>query len=265
MKSKLFLASAAFVSLATGSFAAFAGTEAFKNIFHSIYLLDDSGDFSTKITVANTQDENLTLVLPDNEGMNGQVLKTDGVGNLGWASSLTNPMSSAGDVIIGGTGGAAQRLGVGTDGQVLTVASGAPAWAGPATAVSMDDATATKMGLKSYFHGTTYNGGNSPTITGPSGISNIVSECIPYQMQDGHWRMRFNTYFTLTANITLDFAIAGVTFNSQQAVTVLSTPASMAARTDASNGNVIVRTSSNATVAIAAGDVALSSKPTWAY
>jgi hypothetical protein len=42
---------------------------------------------------------------------------------------MTNPMTTAGDLIVGGSGGAPQRLGVGTNGQVLTVVSGAPAWA----------------------------------------------------------------------------------------------------------------------------------------
>jgi hypothetical protein len=45
------------------------------------------------------------------------------------ASGFTNPMTTAGDLIDGGSGGAAQRLGVGTVGQVLTVSSGTvPAW-----------------------------------------------------------------------------------------------------------------------------------------
>jgi hypothetical protein len=38
-------------------------------------------------------------------------------------------MTTAGDIIKGGASGAAARLAVGTNGQVLTVASGAPAWA----------------------------------------------------------------------------------------------------------------------------------------
>lgn len=45
------------------------------------------------------------------------------------AGGLTNPMTTAGDIIIGGTSGAPTRLAKGTDGQVLTLASGVPAWA----------------------------------------------------------------------------------------------------------------------------------------
>lgn len=59
--------------------------------------------------------------------VNGQVL---GFNGSSWApvSSLVNPMTTAGDVIIGGVSGAANRLAAGTDAYVLTMFSGAPAW-----------------------------------------------------------------------------------------------------------------------------------------
>lgn len=44
-------------------------------------------------------------------------------------SGMSNPMTTAGDIIIGGTSGAPQRLAAGTDTYVLTMVSGAPAWA----------------------------------------------------------------------------------------------------------------------------------------
>jgi hypothetical protein len=44
-------------------------------------------------------------------------------------SGMTNPMTTAGDIIIGGTAGAPARLGIGTSTYVLTVVAGAPAWA----------------------------------------------------------------------------------------------------------------------------------------
>ncbi len=40
-----------------------------------------------------------------------------------------NPMTTAGDMIVGGTAGAPTRLAKGTDGKVLTMVSGSPAWA----------------------------------------------------------------------------------------------------------------------------------------
>ena len=39
-----------------------------------------------------------------------------------------NPMTSVGDIIIGGAAGIRTRLGIGTNGQTLTVVSGVPAW-----------------------------------------------------------------------------------------------------------------------------------------
>lgn len=47
----------------------------------------------------------------------------------GGGGSFTNPMTTAGDLIAGGSAGAPTRLGIGSAGQVLTVVGGAPAWA----------------------------------------------------------------------------------------------------------------------------------------
>lgn len=46
---------------------------------------------------------------------------------------LLNPMTAAGDLIVGGASGAAERLGVGTAGQILTVSGGTPAWVSPSS------------------------------------------------------------------------------------------------------------------------------------
>lgn len=47
------------------------------------------------------------------------------------AAKPDNPMTAAGDIIIGGTSGAPTRLAAGTNTHVLTLASGAPVWAAP--------------------------------------------------------------------------------------------------------------------------------------
>jgi len=49
------------------------------------------------------------------------------------AAGMTNPMTTAGDIIDGGSSGTPQRLAIGSSGQVLTVTAGAPAWATPAS------------------------------------------------------------------------------------------------------------------------------------
>lgn len=67
-------------------------------------------------------------------GTSGQVLAKTGSGDyaVAWttpSSGFTNPMTTIGDIIVGGTSGAAQRLANGTAGFVLTAQSGAPpAW-----------------------------------------------------------------------------------------------------------------------------------------
>lgn len=42
---------------------------------------------------------------------------------------MSNPMTAAGDIIVGGTDGEPEKLVKGTDGKVLKMVSGAPAWA----------------------------------------------------------------------------------------------------------------------------------------
>ena len=43
-------------------------------------------------------------------------------------AKMSNPMSASGDIIYGGASGVATRLAKGTDGQILELESGAPAW-----------------------------------------------------------------------------------------------------------------------------------------
>ena len=50
------------------------------------------------------------------------------------SSGMTNPMTTTGDIIYSSSGSTPARLGIGTTGQVVTVASGIPSWATPASA-----------------------------------------------------------------------------------------------------------------------------------
>ncbi|MBP0714805.1 hypothetical protein ABXK61_15975 [Burkholderia sola] len=77
---------------------------------------------------------NGTLAVPTNNGVTFFTDGTDvytirGIAGSGGGGGMTNPMTTAGDIIIGGSGGTPQRLGIGSTGQVMMVASGAPAWA----------------------------------------------------------------------------------------------------------------------------------------
>ena len=48
-----------------------------------------------------------------------------------FSAGMTNPMTTSGDIIIGGSSGTPQRLAAGTETHVLTIVSGVPAWQAP--------------------------------------------------------------------------------------------------------------------------------------
>lgn len=70
---------------------------------------------------------NFNLTLPAADGSSGQALTTNGSGVLSFSSVLTNPMTTAGDLIYGGGAGAPTRLAAGTSSQVLHSGT-TPSW-----------------------------------------------------------------------------------------------------------------------------------------
>lgn len=60
---------------------------------------------------------------------------------------MTNPMTTAGDIIAGGTSGSPQRIAVGSDGQVLKVVSGVPAWTTPGAGTGVVEAIVAGTGI----------------------------------------------------------------------------------------------------------------------
>lgn len=73
------------------------------------------GYLSTKLTAGS----NITIT---NNGTDLEISSTGGGGGM------VNPMTTAGDLIIGGVSGTPDRLGIGVDDQIFTVYSGAPKW-----------------------------------------------------------------------------------------------------------------------------------------
>jgi len=74
-------------------------------------------------------------------GTTGQVLsKASGTDmDFAWvsdAAGMTNPMTTTGDTIYSSSGSTPARLGIGSTGQVLTVAGGVPTWATPSSGSS---------------------------------------------------------------------------------------------------------------------------------
>jgi hypothetical protein len=149
----------------------------------------------------------------------------------------------------------------------------------PSTNVNLDNASATRLGLKQYLHGTTYNGGNAPTVTyngGGGSVSSVPRAVfIPYQMQDGTWRLKFNmqVQFSSTSRTQASIAVAGITTknvsNYFQGITGSQDTAAgyMAiAYTDVNSNIMYVLHATATTVGYRfAGDIELESKPTWAY
>lgn len=142
------------------------------------------------------------------------------------------------------------------------------------SASSLSDAQATILGLKQYLHGTTYNGGNAPTVTSAqSGFAVTRAIFIPYQCQDTTWRLKFNILakFTSATVSTISCSINGITFKNiaefYQSVSafVNGTLQQSYVNPNTSNVTIIQTSTASAIYFSASGDVELNSKPTWAY
>ena len=102
-------------------------------------------------------------------GTTGQVLKKNSNTDMDFvwsadAAGMTNPMTTTGDTIYSSSGSTPARLGIGSTGQVLTVAAGVPSWASPST---------TKNYSLLNTGGTALTGAQDITISGISGQDSI--------------------------------------------------------------------------------------------
>ena len=103
----------------------------------------------SEFVIANAVDQNLVnakgdliVATADNTvtnvavGANNTVLTADSAEATGlkWATptGMTNPLTTTGDTIYSSSGTTPARLGIGSTGNVLTVAGGVPSWAAPA-------------------------------------------------------------------------------------------------------------------------------------
>ena len=103
-------------------------------------------------------------------GTTGQVLKknTNADMDFVWSAEagMTNPMTTTGDTIYSSSGSTPARLGIGSTGQVLTVAGGVPTWAA-ASAGATNFVTLNSTG-------TTLTGAQTITISGLSGYNKLM-------------------------------------------------------------------------------------------
>lgn len=143
-------------------------------------------------------------------------------------------------------------------------------------------AASTKLGLKVYSHGTSYNGSNSPTITLSSGggtLSSVsYSKFIPKQLVDGSWVMTgfFEVALSSAARTVPIFAIAGTDIPSGTEIAIsgcqldtsgaYSTQNYMAPSTGSGMRAIIAHQSATTTLYVVSfHDIPQASKPTWAY
>lgn len=86
------------------------------------------------------------------------------------AFNALSPITTTGDMIYSPSGATSQRLAIGSTGNVLTVASGVPTWAPPATAGTV---TAVSVASANGFAGSS-SGGATPALTLSTSITGIL-------------------------------------------------------------------------------------------
>jgi hypothetical protein len=149
---------------------------------------------------------------------------------------MTNPMTTTGDTIYSSSGSTPARLGIGSTGQVLTVAGGLPSWATPASGggmtllsttslsgssvtISTIDQTYTNLFVVIYQVATAAN--DAGIRIAPNGTTNIASNL--YNEQAVTINATAATYIRLYASLYLPSSstsannVYGLTINNYSA------------------------------------------------
>ena len=101
-------------------------------------------------------------------------------------TGMTNPMTTTGDMVYSSSGSTPARLGIGTTGQVVTVAGGIPSWATPAAAAS---------GL---------------TLINATSFSAVANTSTTF---DGVFTTTYETYMLVLRNVTCTAGASNIRFN----------------------------------------------------
>jgi hypothetical protein len=130
------------------------------------------------------------------------------------------------------------------------------------TPTNLTDSDATKLGYKSYASGD----GSGLVITG-SGLTLTYSELIPYQMQNGDWRIRFNIRGSWGASTDYTITVSGVNFSGgfQAGAFGNLTAASDSYCVTQNGGQIRYLSGASQSAGCYSGDVQVNEKPTWAF
>ena len=135
----------------------------------------------------------------------------------------------------------------------------------------MDDATATRLGLKEYTNGVPYAGGISLAVGGQFLNSTSLVSVFPRQDQSGSWWIKIQIIIAMASGTNGDFYITGCPGHATKSypVSVVGISSASAARGYSGLGGVDITIPARFAVAVSdyavIGDIKLASKPTWAY
>lgn len=127
-----------------------------------VVLAEQTGSGTNTVTIQApaTLAADLTFTMPTADGANGQFLRTDGTGNLSFATATTSPAGSTGQVQYNNAG-AFGAISDGTSGQFLTSAGAGspPTWTSVSTGWTLLSTQNTTSGTTVSFTGiaSTYN------------------------------------------------------------------------------------------------------------
>jgi hypothetical protein len=175
-----------------------------------------------------------------------------------WANldttGMTNPMTTTGDTIYSSSGSTPARLGIGTTGQVLTVAAGVPSWASPAGGGKVLQVVQGEYTTSTTVATTTYTDtGLSLAITPSSATSKILVminqswNVSRSNVENGHSMKIFRgateiydmeTDYRVTAGYVAVGGATAISLNGFIALTYLDSPATTSSTTYKTQGAV---------------------------
>ena len=215
---------------------------------------------TVSLSASSTASASYVVTFPDAAPTSNTALAYNGT-NYAWSSLLSNPMTTGGDIIYGGSGGTPTRLPNGTAGQLLSSNGGtsAPSWFGSVWSIGQQ---------------------YTPTITSTqAGWTTTRSVAVVYQTVDGAWRMTFNivgsvTSYTSSGPISITFQSTTVFKNVTSFFQTITNMPGGAGGVFSAGGYVNPNTGdvtlyppsvpSNITGYYVSGDVELDSQPSWA-